>query len=127
MQIKGVICGIFFFFFNFFLQNKYILGNFVDWLWGLGWVLNTWFDRKFSEEQFSTLVFFHINAYSARYLQTTVGEEGQTPIKKKQKAAGVVSGIFSMFFSDTNLHHFQQSDPCPHGSHFFFLFAYTKI
>ncbi len=35
-------------------------------------MLNKSFDRKFSEEQFLTLVFFNKNANSARYSQKTV-------------------------------------------------------
>ncbi len=50
--------------FFFFLQNKHISGNNVSWLWGIDWVLNTWCDRKFSEEQFSTLVFFHKTSHT---------------------------------------------------------------
>ncbi len=91
----GFFCFVFFFF---FLQNKPILGNCVGWLWGLGWVLNTWFNRKFSEEQFSTLVFFHKNAYSMRYLQKTVfcGRGCQIPILKKQLAD--IVGFLVCFF-----------------------------
>ncbi len=49
-------------------------------------MLNKSFDRKFSEEQFLTLVFFHKNANLARYLRKTVFWGVQTPIKKKQWA-----------------------------------------
>ncbi len=61
---------------------KPISGNFVSWLWGLDWVLNTWFDRKFFEEQFSTLMFFHKNAYLARYSQKNVFWGFKPPFKK---------------------------------------------
>ncbi len=95
MRTEWFICGKQVFFF-FFLQKKHIADNVVGWLWGPDWVLNTWFDRKFSEKQFSDLVFFHKNAYSARYLQKTVFRSAQTPTKKK--VAGGYCGIFSMFF-----------------------------
>ncbi len=49
-------------------------------------MLNKLFDRKFSEEQFLTLLFCHKNANLARYLQKTVFWRVQTPIKKKQRA-----------------------------------------
>ncbi len=94
MRIEWVICGKQVFF---LLQNRSTSGNFVDWLWGLGWVLNTWFDRKFSEEQFSTFVFFHKNAYSARYLQKNcfLGRF-KHPFKKKQRAD--IAGFLVCFF-----------------------------
>ncbi len=59
-------------------------------------MLNKSFDRKFSEEQFLTLVFFHKNANLARYLRKTVFWGVQTPIKRK--AEGGYCGIFIMFF-----------------------------
>ncbi len=97
--MSGLFVGnqffFFFFFFFFFLQNKSILGNFVDWLWSLGWVFNTWFNRKFSAEQFSTLTFFHKNVYSVRHLQKTF-LEGST--RNFKKSAGGFYGIFSKFF-----------------------------
>ncbi len=58
-------------------------------------MLNKSFNRKFSKEQFSILVFFHKNAYPARYLRKTVFWRVQTPIKKTE---GGYCGIFSMFF-----------------------------
>ncbi len=58
-------------------------------------MLNKSFDRKFSEEQFLTLVFFHKSEYSARYLQKTVFWGFKPPLKK---AAGGYCEIFSMFF-----------------------------
>ncbi len=59
-------------------------------------MLNKSFDRKFSEEQFLTLEFFHKNANSAKYLRKTVFWELQTTFLKK--AAGGYCGIFSLFF-----------------------------
>ncbi len=59
-------------------------------------MLNKSFDRKFSEEQFLTPVFFHKNANSARYLQKNCFLGVQTLSKKK--AAGGYCGIFSVFF-----------------------------
>ncbi len=59
-------------------------------------MLNKSFGKKFSEEQFSTLVFFHKNAYSARYLRKTDFWGFKHPFKKT--AAGGYCGIFSMFF-----------------------------
>ncbi len=58
-------------------------------------MLNKSFDRKFSEEQFSTLVFFYKNAYSARYLRKTVFG-GSNPHKKK--AAGDIVGFLVCSF-----------------------------
>ncbi len=79
-------------------------------------MLNKSLDKKFSEEQFLTLVFFHKNTNSERYWQKTVFWGVQIPIKKK--AAGGLWN-FQYVLSDTILHHFQQSDLCPHSLHFF--------
>ncbi len=110
----------------FFVQNKPLSGNFLDWLWGLGWVLNIWFDRKFSEEKFSTLVFFHKNAYSARYFQKTVFFGGrQTPIKKK--GGDGYCRIFSIFFQTPTYSIFSNQIFVRTVCTFFSLFAYTKM
>ncbi len=76
-------------------------------------MLNKSFDRKFSEEQFSTFVFFHKNANLARYLQKLFFGWFK-PLFKKKAAGGYCDVLL-----DTIVHHFRQSDLCPHSLHFF--------
>ncbi len=76
-------------------------------------------------EQFSTLVFFHKNAYSARYLQKTVFLGGVKPPLKKKERVDIV-GFLVCFFGHQSTP-FSTIRPLPVQFALFFPYLPTLI
>ncbi len=60
-------------------------------------MLNKLFDRKFSQKQFSTLAFFHKNAFCGEIFAKNCFLGGSNPHLKKKQRANVVEFLVSSF------------------------------